>query len=126
MADAPKVLVLRSVRRRGLPASLPALRQDQTRANMSRRNEWHSFSAAVRGKDAEKFVRIVDRYWPGGPSPEYGTLLDLEPHEAHALGKELIDAAKRADAQNKADKIAAEIRTNTTALAAAARAEAET
>jgi hypothetical protein len=91
---------------------------------MARFNEHHSFSATVREGKGGYFIRIIDRYWPGGPSPEYGTLLNLEPWEAMSLGKELIEAAKEAKRRTDDADVKLKIRKQTETIAAAAKEEA--
>jgi hypothetical protein len=89
------------------------------------RNDDHTYSADVRvDKRGQHFVRIIDRYWPGGPNPEYSGVLDLDPHEAIALGRELEAAALRAQQKQKAAQVNSQIRANTDKIAADAKADA--
>lgn len=86
---------------------------------------YHSHHAVIRTKQTGKrIVRIVDRYYPGPPGPEYSAILDLDPADAFALGQELIREAQRVLEIDREEDEAGIIRKRIVEIASAAKAEA--
>lgn len=46
---------------------------------MIERNQYHSYLVEVRSDRLGKFVRVLDRYYPGPPGPTKTKVLDLDP-----------------------------------------------
>lgn len=91
-----------------------------------RQHDSHSYHAKSRLDDVgTAFVTVVDRYYPGPPGPEYSTVLYLAPHEAHDLGKQLMEAAREASRQQEARLIQHAVAAQVRATAEAAKVEAE-
>lgn len=88
-------------------------------------DDYHSFYASVYEKISGKcYVKIVDRYYPGPPGPEYSTMVVLSPGEAIELSKDLYTRAQEAISRQEKIKINKEIYKNTAQLAKEAKKEA--
>jgi hypothetical protein len=92
--------------------------------NRSRIPMYHSLVPTLRkDRHGDAFVRVLDRYYPGPPGPEYSTVIDgMEAWEARALAHALLETANIVDEKNATKKLADDIAANTTKIAAEERA----
>lgn len=88
------------------------------------RNEYHSYYGVMRKDKRGNFVRIIDRYYPGMPGPEYSGILDLDPGDALELGRTLIEVATRAHNENTGADLKKKIMEQVVSTASNAKQEA--
>lgn len=82
------------------------------------------YSRVTENSKGRIFVTIINRYWPGGPTPDYLTLAALTPEQAMSLADDLKKNAIEADDRQNKTKLKSEIGSHVGKIAKEAKEEA--